>query len=403
MINSISQLGKSFNYQPQIKKNTPSFNGLEKSPSSDIVEIRGSETKAKVFTNNLDYQTFEQIKKICSHPVFRDLPVRIMPDTHAGKTAVVGFTSPIGASGEVIPSLISGDIGCGMLCVKIDTNGEEIDYDKLDNVIRQYVSMTRTDKPTTLSKHSRQIERGIEELCKKYKVSPEKSFKTLGTLGGGNHFIELDKDDNGDTYLVIHTGSRSFGKEVFDHHQKIAQSQNPYKIRDLSYLSNDEAKEYLEDMQIAVKYSQLNRRIIADEILKQMGWKEISSFESIHNYISEDGMIRKGSISAEKDKEIIIPLNMRDGAIIAKGKGNDDWNQSAPHGAGRQFSRAEASELISLEDYKKNMEGIHSSCISTATLDEAPQAYKDASEIIKNINDTAEIETIIRPIFNFKD
>ncbi|MCM1338809.1 MAG: RtcB family protein [Muribaculaceae bacterium] len=367
------------------------------------MEIQGSETKAKVFTKNLNEATTEQIRKICSHPVFKDIPVRIMPDTHAGKNTVVGFTAPIGAEGKVIPSLIGGDIGCGMLCVKIDTKGKEIDFDKLDKIIRHNVSRKRQERPIIESPAARELAAQVTSLYEKFGGSAEKALQTLGTLGSGNHFIELDKDADGNTYLVVHTGSRRFGQEVFDYHQKIAEGQNPYEIEKLSYLSDEKAQKYLEDMQIAVKFSQINRRTIADKIIEGMGWDEVSSFESIHNYISEDGIIRKGAISAEKGKKVIIPLNMRDGAIIAEGKGNEDWNKSAPHGAGRQLSRGQASELIQLEEFQKSMEGIHSSCVSKATLDEAPQAYKKASEIISNIFDSVKIEKIIKPIFNFKN
>lgn len=386
------------------QQKTPNFKGLRHTLPHDVLEITGTQTKAKVFTNNVNYQTFEQIKKICSHPVFNDVPVRIMPDTHAGKSSVVGFTAPIGALGAVIPSLISGDIGCGMLCVELDTLGEEIDYEKLDSVIRDTLVASREKKPSVYASHAKKIETEVGRLCKdKYKISSDDSMASLGTLGGGNHFIEIDADEDGHKYLIIHTGSRQFGKKVHDYHQKIANEQNPYRIRDWSYLTGDEAKSYLEDMQIAVRFSQLNRRIIADEILKRMGWKEKESFESIHNYISKDGIIRKGAISAQDGERILIPLNMRDGAIIAKGHGNSDWNNSAPHGAGRQFSRSEASELISLEEYEDAMKGIYSSCISKSTIDESPLAYKDANEIIDNITETATIEKIVKPEFNFKD
>ena len=363
-----------------------------------ITNVKGTETKAKIFTDNLDYSAYDQIKT-----VFRDVPIRIMPDTHASKNTVVGFTAPVSSSG-IIPNIISGDIGCGMLCVEIDTKGEDIDYQELDNVIKKYVSTEHTETPSTLEKDFNPISKRVADICrKKYNVSTEKVLSTLGTLGGGNHFIEIDKDDNGKNYLVIHTGSRHFGKEVNDYHQSIAKRQNPYKIKDLSYLNGAEAKDYLEDMMLAVKYSQINRRIIADEIIKRMGWKEISSFESIHNYISQDGIIRKGAISARQGERIIIPLNMRDGSVIAKGKGNSDWNYSAPHGAGRQYSRGEAARLIALEEYKKAMKGIHSSCISKATIDESPMAYKNSEEIIDNITDTADVEKIISPVFNYKD
>lgn len=371
--------------------------------TGDVVEIRGSQTKAKVYTKNLDFKTYDQIKTICSHPVFKDMPIRIMPDTHAGKNTVVGFTSPINPKGEVIPNIISGDIGCGMLCVKVNTKGKEIDYEKLDKIIRTYVSSDRTDSPK-MKNFALEVEKKAAQMCKnKYGVSPTNSLSSYGTLGGGNHFIELDKDDDGNTYLVIHTGSRHFGKEVCKHYQEIAVEQNPYKIKDLSYLSGDEAKQYLNDMEFAVKFSQANRRIIADEIIRRMGWEEDESFESVHNYIAKDGIIRKGAISALEGEQVIIPLNMRDGSIIATGKGNPDWNNSAPHGAGRQFSRKEADELITLDDFKQAMEGIYSSCISSSTIDESPDAYKPAEEIVKNIGESVEVKQIIRPLYNFKD
>lgn len=390
-------------HNKNIKSSTPYFKGLEKNIAKDCFEISGSQTKAKVFAENIDSLTYTQIKNICSHPVFKDLPIRVMPDTHAGKTAIVGFTAPMNCRNGIIPGLISGDIGCGMLCVELDTLGKDIDFEQLDNVIRTYVAKSHSRVPTVKNNNFKSINKQVKECCNEYDVSSSKALSKLGTLGGGNHFIEIDKDKKGATYLVIHTGSRSFGQNVFKYHDRIAKEQNPYLIRDLSYLTGDEAKKYLEDMKIAIKYSQFNRRIIADEIIKQMGWKEKSSFESIHNYVGDDGIIRKGSIKANKNEKIIIPLNMRDGAIIAKGKGNSDWNNSAPHGAGRKLSRSEAYGVLDLDEYKANMKGIYSSCISNDTIDEAPMAYKNADEIINNIKDTAEIKDIIKPVFNFKD
>ncbi len=371
-------------------------------PQGDVLEIKGSQTSAKVFTKNIDYRTFGQVKEICSHPVFRDIPIRVMPDTHAGKVAVVGFTAPVSPKGEIIPSLINGDIGCGMLCVKFKPKTSDIDYDELDRVIRTYLASSKRQEPSVYGVHAKKIDKQVEALCKKYKISPQKAFETLGTLGGGNHFIEIDKDASGELNLVIHTGSRAFGGDVFDYYNQKAREQNPYKIKDLSYLSGDLAKEYLSDMSDAVKYSQLNRRIIADEILKRMGWDEISSFESVHNYIAPDGVIRKGAIAANEGQKVIIPLNMRDGAIIAIGKGNDDWNKSAPHGAGRLYSRGEAAMTIDIKDFVDTMKGIYTTCVSKSTIDEAPQAYKSAAEIIKNIANSVDIQSVIKPLFNFK-
>lgn len=399
---SISTIGFCKPVFTQKQSNKISFKG-----GSDCFEkgitVKGSETTAKIYTTNVDYQAIAQIKDFCNHPVFKDAPIRIMPDTHAGKNSVVGFSSPI-VNGAVIPNVIGGDIGCGMLCVKFDPKSDSIDFEKLDEVIKTYVSSSRTKQPSSLKNLPNQFSKEVIDLCKhKYKKSPDKVMASLGTLGGGNHFIEIDKDSNGDYYLVIHTGSRHFGKEVADYHQKVASVQNPYRMKDLSYLTGDEAKEYLMDMRLAAEYSKQNRRVIADEILKKMGWKEQESFESIHNYISDDGIIRKGAICADNGKKVIIPLNMRDGAIIGTGLGNADWNNTAPHGAGRQYKRSQATQFITFEEYKKSMKGIYSSSIDESHIDESPLAYKDSTEIIENISETVDVEDIISPIFNYKD
>ena len=394
-VNSINPVKTQYISKPTFKGPSDSF---EKG-----MTVKGSETQAKIYTANVDYQTIGQIKDFCNHPVFKDAPIRIMPDTHAGKNSVVGFSAPI-VNGKVIPNIIGGDIGCGMLCVKFDPQGEKIDFEKLDDVIKTYVSTSRSKTPASLKKVPIAFSTTVENLCRhKYKKPVEKVMDSLGTLGGGNHFIEIDKSSDGEYHLIIHTGSRHFGKEVADYHQKIAGEQNPYKMKDLSYLSGDEAKEYLEDMKVAADYSRYNRRVIADEIIKRMGWKEKEAFESIHNYISDDGIIRKGAICADLGKKVIIPLNMRDGAIIGTGKGNPEWNNTAPHGAGRQYKRSQAAQFISFEEYKKSMEGIYSSGITESHIDESPQAYKDSCEIIENISDTVDVEDIISPVFNYKD
>ena len=389
----------------------PKINHERKLPfkgnSNDVFEksmtVKGSETQAKIYTTNVDYQTLNNIRNMCNHPVFSDLPIRIMPDTHAGKTGVVGFSAPTGNAGKIIPNILGGDIGCGMLCVQIDTKGK-YRFQKLDDVIRNYISSERKTLPESLRKIPPSFIKQVENITsKKFKHRPDKISSSLGTIGGGNHFIEIDKDKKGNHYLVIHTGSRLFGKEVSDYHQSIAERQNPYKIKDLSYLSGDEAKQYIEDMNLALNFSKYNRRSIADEIISQMGWSEISSFESLHNYISSDGMIRKGAICADKGKELIIPLNMRDGAILGTGKGNPDWNSTAPHGSGRQLKRSEVKQTVPFEEYKKSMEGIYSTCVTPSTISESPQAYKNSSEIIDNIQDSVKVNEIITPVYNFKD
>ena len=368
------------------------------------ITVKGTETEAKIYTDEIDEPTRKQIETICSHPVFKNLPIRIMPDTHAEETVPIGFTAPIGTKGEIIPNLISGDIGCGMLCCEIDTNGKEIDFEKLDKIIKNYVANSHMNTPTTKEQHVKVIEKDLKILCNNINhPHPNMMTSVLGTLGRGNHFIEIDKSDNEKLYLIIHSGSRALGQAIHNHYQNIATAQNPYKIETLSYLTGDKAKEYLRDMKLAQKYAQLNRRIIADEIIKQMGWSETSSFESIHNYISDDNIIRKGAISSYAGQKILIPLNMRDGSLIAMGKGNSSWNNSAPHGAGRKLSRTEAHKKIDVEDYKKSMRGIYTSCVCRRTLDESPQAYKDSDKIKTLIAPTADIIEHIKPIYNYKN
>ena len=390
------------NNSNKVYNNKITFKGQQDSFEKSI-SIKGSETEAKIYTTNVNQAALDQIREFCNHPAFKDAPIRIMPDVHAGKNSVVGFSAPI-INGKVIPNVIGGDIGCGMLCCEIDINGEEIDFEALDNVIQKYISTSHNQIPTARKENLPEIEKELRALCKgTLNANPEKAIAGLGTLGGGNHFIEIDQSSDGKNFLVIHTGSRNLGQLVCKHHHDIALQQNPYANPDLSYLTGDEAKEYLKNMRIAQKYAQINRKIIADEIIKQMGWKKVDSFESVHNYIDDKNITRKGAISAKKGEKIIIPLNMRDGAIIALGKGNIDWNQTAPHGAGRKLTRSQAMEAIKMEDYKKSMEGIYTTSICQNTLDECPQAYKDSDEITFNITPTADVVDKIRPRYNFKN
>ncbi len=383
-----------------ISKNTFNFKG---SLDKDVIEIQGTQTKAKVYTGNLDYKTYEQIKTICSHPVFKDVPIRIMPDVHPSKNTVVGFSAPVSGVG-VIPGIIGGDIGCGMLCVQFDTQGQEIDFEKLDNIVRNYVSCKRTKTPSMFKKLPKSFSKELQEVCRDLKTtSSDFQQSRLGTIGQGNHFVEIDRDKSGKNYLIVHTGSRNLGKQIAQRHGYIAGQQNRYWEKGLSYLTGDEANKYMSDMKIAQKYAQYNRKIIADEILYRMGWKEKDSFECVHNYIDDKGMIRKGSISAKNGEQLLIPLNMRDGVILAKGKGNPDWNNTAPHGAGRKITRSEAQQSIEYDDFVKSMKGIYTTSVKPETIDEAPMAYKNSDEIIHNISETAEVEEVIKPIYNYKD
>ncbi len=395
MINSLSPLYKTENKELR-------FKGKNQNNSAHL-EIKGSATCAKVYTQNIDYKTADQIKILCNHPAFEDEPIRIMPDVHPGKGTLVGFSSPVNQD-KIVPGLIGSDIGCGMLCVKFETQGQKIDFKKLDNVIRKYSSTKREKIPQSLKKVPASLAKNVKTMCNDIgDINSDYHLSNLGTVGSGNHFIEIDTDKKGNKYLVIHTGSRGLGKQVAQHHEFVARHQNHYFIPKLSYLSSDEAEKYLEDMRITQEYAKQNRRAIADEILYRMGWKEASSFESVHNYISKDGIIRKGAISADKGKQILIPLNMRDGVILATGKGNADWNNTAPHGAGRKMSRGEANAQLSLNDYILAMHGIYTTCVNKNTLDEAPSAYKDPKDIIENISDTAQVNEIIKPIYNFKN
>lgn len=400
MINNISFS----NPQNVYSKNSIQFTGKPENKNKEkSFVVKGSQTDAKVFTSAVDYRTYDQIKAICNHPAFYQKPIRIMPDVHPSKGTLVGFSAPVDYE-KIIPGIIGGDIGCGMLCVKLDTQGQEIDYKKLDDVIRTYVSSGRTRTPNSMSKISSKLSRQIKDICADMKfTSSDFQESRLATLGGGNHFIEIDSDTNGQKYLIIHTGSRNFGKQIAQKHQFNARQQNHYFIKELSYLSGDEAKKYLQDMKIALQYAETNRRLIADEILYRMGWKEKDSFECVHNYISDDGMIRKSAISSKDGEKLLIPLNMRDGSILATGKGNPDWNETAPHGAGRKVRRGETQQVLSYKDFVSSMNGIYSTCVRPDTLDEAPDAYKDSDEIIENIDGTANVDEVIKPVYNFKE
>lgn len=395
----------------------------------------------KIFTNNIEEEALNQINLLLEQEAFKDCKVRIMPDVHAGAGCVIGFTGNLGD--KVIPNIVGVDIGCGMLCVELGK--VNIDLEKLDNIIRQYI-------PSGFDVHEeRKIKFDkLQELkCYRELKDTKRLERSIGTLGSGNHFIEVDKDEEGNKYLVIHTGSRNLGKQVAEYYQELANqlcnynkieylerkeklireykeqgrkqeiqkaleelakeySENRNKIpKDLAYLEGQYREDYLYDMKICQEYAQVNRKTIANIILKNLfedkNINNFKHFETIHNYISfEDNIVRKGAISAKKDELVLIPINMRDGCIIAKGKGNDDWNQSAPHGAGRIMSRMEAKKKLNLKDFEETMKGIYTTSVSEDTLDEAPFAYKPMQEIINNIGDTVEIIKIIKPIYNFK-
>lgn len=360
----------------------------------------------------------------------------ITGNCHAGKGCVIGFTATL--TDRIIPNLIGVDIGCGMLLTKL--GNIEIDFDKLDNVIRTYVPSGKNGHQNSVAKMDK-----INDLkCYRELKKREYFNKSIGSLGGGNHFLEIDIDNDGSKYLIIHSGSRNLGKQICDYYQDLAKlkvsgleeyeteraeviakykKENKQghiqkkldKLRekfmqetkivnsDTCSLDGIDKDNYLHDMKIAQEYAVLNRKTMKDIILKHMGWVALESYESIHNYINfSDRIIRKGAISAHKDEKVIIPLNMRDGVILGVGKGNEDWNYSAPHGAGRIMSRAKAKEKLSLEVFEDTMKGIYSTTVNASTLDESPDAYKPSELIIEAIKDTVEIKSIIKPIYNYK-
>ena len=401
----------------------------------------------KIFTDNIEQEAIDQVNTLMEQPAFSNCKVRIMPDVHAGAGCVIGFTADLGD--KVIPNIVGVDIGCGMLTAElghIDGSDNsivdyvtDIDYEKLDNVIRTCI-------PSGRNVHE-EVKDVFLELKKLRCYSKLKNVdwleRSMGTLGGGNHFIEIDEGFEGRKYLVIHTGSRNLGKQVADYYQnlaiesmigkdKLASEQDKliaeYKEqgrsseiqdaikelrnawrnkandtpKELCYLTGKYRDDYIYDMKICQRFAKQNRLMIALKIMLRMGWCAIDLFETVHNYIDDSNMIRKGAISAKLGEKVLIPINMRDGCIIGVGKGNEDWNYSAPHGAGRIMSRNKARESISMESFRESMEGIYTTSVCESTIDESPMAYKPMNEIIENIKDTVDISEIIKPVYNFK-
>lgn len=392
-----------------------------------MIELQGKYNTAKVFTDNVESEAISQIIELCNQEFVKDSKIRIMPDCHSGAGCTIGTTMTI--QDKVVANLVGVDIGCGMLCVELKE--KEIDLVKLDIIINKYIPSGFNIRET---QHRFTKYLSLDELkCKNF-INLDRAYLSLGTLGGGNHFIEVNKDKNGTIYLVIHTGSRYLGKQVAEHYQNIAikklsnndereriikelksqgrekEIQNalenfkPLKIKkELAYLEKEDFNDYIRDMKIVQNYAYHNRHAIASDILRYMDLNMEYNFTTIHNYIDIENMIlRKGSISAKQDERVIIPINMRDGSIIAIGKENSDWNYSAPHGAGRLFSRSSAKELITLEEFTESMEGIYSTSVNQSTIDESPMAYKPMEEILENIKDTVDVLEIIKPIYNFK-
>ena len=365
-----------------------------------MVELNGIFNTAKLFTDTAEPSAISQIEHLLNQEFVAGSKIRIMPDAHAGMGCTIGTTMTV--TSKVVPNLVGVDIGCGMETALLKDN--RVELAQLDKAIHQYIPAGFN---TRKEPHRFNDEIDLNALhCAKH-VDLKRASLSIGTLGGGNHFIELDEDDEGQLYLVVHSGSRNLGKQVCDHYQNAAADSlhrtGKGADRVLAYLEGPLLECYLHDMAIVQRYADLNRKAIAKELEKRVKLKIAEQFTTIHNYIDLDMMIlRKGAISAKKGERVLIPMNMRDGSLICIGKGNEDWNCSAPHGAGRIMSRTEAKKSITLTQYEKSMKGIYSSTVNRSTLDEAPFAYKPMDEIVANIGDTADIIKTIKPLYNFK-
>jgi len=365
-----------------------------------MVELTGKFNTAKVFTDTAEQSAITQIEHLLDQEFIAGSKIRVMPDAHAGMGCTIGTTMTI--TDKVVPNLVGVDIGCGMETVLL--KDKRVDLTQFDKAIHQHVPAGFN---TRKERHHYVDEIDLAALRCAEHVDLNRASLSIGTLGGGNHFIELDKDDDGLIYLVVHSGSRNLGKQVCDYYQKVAADSlgrtGKGADRVLAYLEGALVDDYLHDMAIIQYYADINRKAIVKELEKRVKFKIAEQFTTIHNYIDLDSMIlRKGAISALKGERMLIPMNMRDGSLICVGKGNEDWNCSAPHGAGRLMSRTAAKERITLTQYEKAMEGIYSSTINRSTIDEAPFAYKPMEEIIANIGDTADIVKAIKPLYNFK-
>ena len=399
-----------------------------------MIEIIGKFNTAICYTNELEPTAYEQIEAVCNEEAFAKSKIRIMPDVHAGKGCTIGTTMTI--VDKVVPNMVGIDIGCGMYTVHL--GNVAIDFEKFDEAAHSIPCGRNVWE-------GRQERFDLTELrCYRNLRDSKRLERSLGTLGGGNHFIEIDEDENGNKFLIIHSGSRNLGTQVAEIYQGIAvdlnlgkeeyfkkrdeiirtykeegrrseiqstlkqmakewEEKEPTMPRELCYLYGAFMDDYLHDINICQQFAKRNREKMAEVLLAKTGLAALEAFHTIHNYIDVEEMIlRKGSVSAKSGERLLIPINMRDGSLICVGKGNSEWNCSAPHGAGRLMSRSTAFERLTMEEYEKQMAGIYTTCVNADTLDESPMAYKNMDEIVENIEPTAEIIAHIKPIYNFK-
>ncbi|CEM63349.1 RNA-splicing ligase RtcB [Treponema phagedenis] len=385
----------------------------------------------KIFAESIEEEAKRQVEELSRQEFAKNSKIRIMPDVHAGKGCVIGTTMTI--EDKICPNLVGVDIGCGISVFELGKI-EPINFHKLDKVIRENIpsgSAIRKDE-----RISKELKERLSTLTCANKINLEREYFSCGSLGGGNHFIEVNKDEIGNIYLAIHSGSRHLGTAVANYHQRkaielltsqnkahkelIAKLKSERREKDiaaelvalpkqthipneLAFLSGEHTKNYLHDMTITQSFASENRKIIGEIILEKMNLEANDSWESIHNYVDiENKILRKGATPAYKGQKVIIPMNMRDGSLLCIGKGNAEWNFSAPHGAGRLMSRSAARSKLSFDTFKKEMSGVFSTSVSVCTLDEAPMAYKPMESILRQIKDTVHVTAIIKPLYNFK-
>lgn len=397
-----------------------------------MIEIKGKYNTAKVFAAELEEGARQQIQTLCDQEFVSGSRIRIMPDVHAGAGCTIGTTMTI--KDKIVPNLVGVDIGCGMETIRI--SGRRLELQKLDKLIYEKIpsGMKIREKP---HRYLEEIE--LEDLRCRDEVNLDRARRSLGTLGGGNHFIEVNRDEEGRLYLVIHSGSRHLGLQVANYYQEQGYKQlNKNSAEDLdsliarlkkegrekeiqseikklkkqvlsdipkalAYVEGHLLEDYIHDMKIIQRFAVLNRKAMMDELIRGMKLEVEEEFTTIHNYIDTEEMIlRKGAVSAKKGEKILVPINMRDGSLICIGKGNEDWNRSAPHGAGRLMSRMKAKSSFTLSEFKKQMSEVYSTSVSRDTLDECPMAYKKMEDILEQITPAATVAQIIRPIYNFK-
>ena len=407
---------------------------MRKKKMKEVLEIKGKVNTAIAYAKVIEDEAIEQIRRMCDYELTEKSRIRIMPDVHAGAGCTIGTTMTV--TDKACPNIVGVDIGCGMYTVKL--NERDPDFERIDEAAHFIPSGMNVWE-------GRQERFDLTQLiCYRELKDTKRLERSLGTLGGGNHFIEVDMAADGTKYLVIHSGSRNLGKQVAEIYQNIAvqlyEGKEEYfkkreeliksykeqgrrseiqealkKLKnetvvkeslvpkDLCWLYGDFLNDYLHDVEICQRFARRNRELMAEVIMERAGLSACSAFHTIHNYIDTDEMIlRKGAIAAHKGELVLIPINMRDGSVLARGRGNAEWNYSAPHGAGRIMSRKAARESIDLESYKKAMEGIYTTSVGTATLDEAPMAYKSLADIIDVISETVDVIEVLKPVYNFK-